>query len=334
MAKKFRILSIDGGGLRGIIPVIILEELERITGKPIHEMFDLVAGTSTGGLIACALVKPTSIKDIKEVYTKKSKIIFPKENFFKNILRKINKLWSPEFNNDGLLNVVNSVVGSARMLDCKKPLFVTAYEVNNNEASFFKTRHAIDDKNNINMSDSNTLLSDICMATSAAPTYLPAWKKFFNLKDRTYVDGGMFMNNPSVGAIIEASKYHAHPTYNRPDMKFEDICVLSLGTGIYSDTTFKTSAEKGGELNWIRSAVDLMLQSSNHTVAYQAEELLEEGQYLRLNVNIDDKKYTDIADSSDDTITYWQHLVNKQIISDVIIMKKINDFIIKSELTK
>jgi patatin-like phospholipase/acyl hydrolase len=169
--RKFNILSLDGGGLRGIIPVLILREIEKRTGKRIHELFDLIAGTSTGGMIACGLVasdaqkKPLlTIDQILSIYTEHGKDIFPIRGTLAKMFHAVTALKRPEYSPEGLNKVLDNLFGPHRLTDCLKPVFIPSYDLNNNEAIFFKSRHAALDP------ASDALLTDVCRATSAAPT--------------------------------------------------------------------------------------------------------------------------------------------------------------------
>src|ERR1700722_11878591 len=177
---KFRILSIDGGGLRGLIPVMILKNIEELTGKKIYELFDLVAGTSTGGLIACATMladenrsKPRyDLSYIEKIFTEKGSIIF------NNPKKKIGNFFRAKYKPKALQNELTSIFkdldGSsgkpAMLADLLVPVIIPAYDLKRNKPVIFKTRHA---RQNHKM---NATLYDICLATSAAPTYFPVHK--------------------------------------------------------------------------------------------------------------------------------------------------------------
>ncbi len=334
MAKKFKILSIDGGGLRGVIPIIILQELERrMKGKRIQDMFDLFAGTSTGGLISSALAvgdgnnKPVyNLEQILTIYTERGKEIFPKKGWIGNFFNSVSSLKNPTFKADGLDKVLRDMVDHKRIMNCTKPIFITAYDVFNNEAVFFKSRQAA------MAPECNIELYEVCRATSAGPTYLPAYDGNYWGKKRTYIDGGVFMNNPSVGAIVEVSRFHTDPIYNRPDLHFEDICVLSLGTGHYAADMTRKKPESWGALDWVKPISDVMMQGVNQATSYEADELLENGQYLRMSINIHDSKRADMAYSSDETRDYLIAETKNQVLNNSVLMKQLDDFILKAEL--
>ena len=337
---KFRILSIDGGGLRGIIPVLILQELEKRTGKRLYEMFDMVAGTSTGGLIAAGAFvgqngKPVyTLDQIADVYIKRGKEIFPDKGPLGDIFTDIKALKEPRFSPDGLSNVLKDLVKDYRLSDCLIPVLAPSYDLETNQPCIFKSRNIVED---------NALLYTLCRATSAAPTYLPAFECIYKGVHRTCIDGGVYMNNPSVAAIVEISKYKNDPYYkaalpNFPggveNVQFEDICVLSLGTGHYTDNIVKKKVENWGMLGWAPAIADVMMQGVNQASCYECDELLEPGSNLRLSVEIDNSKYADMTDSTDQCREYLTNLVKRDIFGDAEIMKSLDVFIKHAELVR
>lgn len=328
MAQKFRILSIDGGGLRGIIPVLILKEIERRSGKRITDLFDMVAGTSTGGLIACGLTVSDDgktpkyqLSDIENIYAERGKDIFPKKNALKSLIGKISSLKNPKFSADGLQKVLEDLLGTRRMSDCMKPIFVTSYDLFNNEALLFKYRHAI------RYPENNALLVDVCRATSAAPTYLPAYPFLYEHKKRICVDGGIYMNNPAMGALVEVIKYHRDAPYNRDVLKLADVSILSLGTGHYSSEIARKKVEGWGLLDWATNITDVMMQAVNQTTTYQTEEMTSTGNFIRINPAITNPDFSDMADSSQEAQDYFRELVNTQVFGNAMLMKQIDNFI-------
>jgi patatin-like phospholipase/acyl hydrolase len=329
MATKFRILSIDGGGLRGIIPVLVLQEIERRSGgRRIHELFDLFAGTSTGGLIACALAASVDDKtplltldQILAIYTEKGKDIFPQRNWLGNAVNKMVSLKRPEYDPAGLDKVLRDLLGKRRITDCIRPIFIPSYDLFNNEDVFFKSRHALTDPM------ANSELYDVCRATSAAPTYFPAYDCLYEGKRRTFIDGGMFMNNPALGAVVEVSKYHADPIYNRPELAFDDICVLSVGTGHYTPDIARKKVESWGILDWAKPVTDIMMQGMNQAVTYETEELLEDGNFMRLTLELINQNYARMDDSSPACRDYLIQETKNQILSNAALMAQLDHFI-------
>ena len=330
MKKTFRILSLDGGGLRGIIPVLLLKEIEKRTGKRIVELFDLFAGTSTGGLIVCALtvsddgkIPVYSLQEVEEIYSKRGNEIFPKKSFAGKIIKSVTSLKTPRFSAKGLDKVLNELLGSRRMTNCLKPILITSFDLYNNEALFFKSRHALA------IPGRNALLKDVCRATSAAPTYLPAYKFTFDGKTRVCVDGGVYINNPSVASLVEVTKYHMKPPYDLEEISLNDIQVLSIGTGQYTANIARKKVEKWGLLDWATSITDVMMQAVNQTASYITDELTSLDNFLRINIDIANQKYADMADSSDKTREYLISELNSQVFENTTLMRQLDSFIEK-----
>jgi len=338
--KTFRILSIDGGGLRGIIPVKILQKLEEITGKRVHEMFDLVAGTSTGGIISCASVlkgengQPKfSLADIEDIFAKKAGTIFPTARGLKRMILAAENIARPGYNPAGLQSVLEDYFDEERITDTLTPVFVSAYDLNNNRALFFKSRQALtDDKVNARM-------IDVCRATSAAPTIFPAY--IFNYDDpkfpndnptRMCIDGGVFINNPEIGAFTEASRFASYPPYNMPNVSNDDICILSLGTGHYTSLMTQKQGEDWGEIAWAPNISDVMMQAVSHTAEYQGDVLTSDDHHLRVQIAIENEKYDDLADPSPIIREYLLEEVNNQVFNNPIAMASLNKFIEDAQL--
>jgi patatin-like phospholipase/acyl hydrolase len=233
--KKFRILSIDGGGLRGVIPVTILKKVEAITGKRIFESFDLIAGTSTGGLITSAVSLRSAndpshpmytLDDIMNVYINRGKEIFPARGPLTNSIDKVKDLLEPKYGTEGIEKVFKDMVKDYRMTDALTNILVSSYDLTNNIPLFFKSRAA---KTN---PAQNALLYDICRATSAGPTYLPSYEFNYPAEgekpNRNCIDGGVFVNNPSLAALSEFSKYFKYyqPDATENDIDYKNVFVL------------------------------------------------------------------------------------------------------------
>ena len=316
--SKIRILSLDGGGLRGIIPLLILKEIERNEGRKIHELFDLITGTSTGGIIACGLTytkdgktPSLTLDQLIELYTTRGHEIFPyKTNIFSKAISGINSIFNPKFSPTGLDRLLGQYFGESTLRDMLKPTIVTSYDIKNNEVVMFKSRLS-------NVSNEyNARLKDVCRATSAAPTYLPSYEMNFKGKDRLLVDGGVYINNPAMAAVADVLK-------SRPEVEVKDIECLSLGTGIYAKSLdIKTTG--WGMADWVKPITTLMMQASAKVVSYECDEILSN--HLRLQVSINDEKKSDMADARPETTKYLVERVNSEIISNDETMEKIKNF--------
>ena len=228
--NKFKILSIDGGGIRGIFPAMFLVEYEAKlkadgnTNWQVYQNFDFICGTSTGGIMAIALSLGIPAKDIYDLYYNNANKIFGDKRWFMTTLFKsshkrneLEKLIQEKFKaaNNGI---------DPRLKDCKKPTCVTIYDLQEGSASILKSQY----HDNF-VRDYHIPAYQAALATSAAPTYFNPYSSEYidlNGNDKKFhnkVDGGVFCNNPTLTAIIEVQK-----AFNK---NLEDLCVLSIGTG-------------------------------------------------------------------------------------------------------
>ena len=315
---KYRILSLDGGGLRGVIPVLILKKIEEMTGKKIWELFDCIVGTSTGGIIAAGVTVTKNgktphldLETLYKLYTEEGSVIFPQpKNKFQKIFKDINSVFNPKYSPDGLDKLLTQYFGDLTLKNTLKPIIVTSYDLKSNQIIMFKTRNAQwhDERFNVK-------LKDVCRATSAAPTYLPSYEMKYDGKDRVLVDGGVYINNPVLAAVSDVIK--------NCDIKLSDIECLSIGTGIHSES-LGVKTEGWGLINWVKPITTIMMQASSMSVDYQSDQLLKK--HLRLQIRIDDETKTDMADSRPETTKYLVDKVQKEIFDNPDLMKQLEKF--------
>ncbi|CAL5385182.1 unnamed protein product [Camellia sinensis] len=303
------ILSIDGGGIRGIIPGTILNflesELQKLDGEDarIADYFDVIAGTSTGGLVTAMLTAPNeknrpmyAAKDIKAFYLDQCPKIFPQESYpFANATKVIRAISGPKYDGQYLHHLLKEKLGNRRLHQTLTNIVVPTFDIKRLQPTIFSTYEV---KKNPSL---DALLSDICIATSAAPTYLPA--HYFETKDflgkaRQFnlIDGGVAANNPTLVAIAEVTK-----EINRGNCDFFPIkpteygrfLVLSLGTGTSkADDKYKADeAAKWGVLGWLSNdgstpLVDVFTQASGDMVDFHISTVFQalhsENNYLRI----------------------------------------------------
>jgi patatin-like phospholipase/acyl hydrolase len=339
--SKFRILSIDGGGLRGVVPLMILKRIEELTGQPIWKSFHLIAGTSTGGLIAGALTIPDifrrgsakySIDDIMNVYRNRGAEIFPNRNPLGRFFGEINDKFRPKFNSDGIERVFRDVCGDTRLNDSLTEIMIACYDLTNNIPLFFKSRSS-----RVNLQQ-NILLYDACRATSAGPTYLPAFELTYpngsENPNRLCIDGGVFVNNPSMAALSEFSRHHYEYGYGSPDtdINFNDVFVLSVGTGTYAGRITAEQAKYKGEIFWAQNISDVMMRGVNKTTDYEMEEIMETGNYSRLTINISDEEFSEMSRSDAKASDYLVAQANRQVLDNLPLMIDLQKFLAKADL--
>lgn len=335
----FNILTLDGGGLRGIIPIRILQKVEELTGQRIHETFDMIVGTSTGGLIAACLTlrdpkDPGQVRyrlvDIADIYIHQGHHIFPIRNGLSKFLHGLATFFRPAYSPDGLDFVLKQRINGQRIKDAIRPIMISTYDLNANEPVFFKSRQAETDEG------ANARMVDICRATSAAPTYLPAYSFEYKGKKLTGIDGGVYVNNPTMAAIAEISKHGKAGYYKKKDgspVAFEDMRILSLGTGTYTGSVTDAQAVRWGKLAWIKQIIEIMMRGVNQSTDYESKEMLDPGKYLRLNVEIYDKQFADMADARPETRNHLEWAVMEQVTGNDDAITSLRSFLNRIDQT-
>ncbi|XP_057975382.1 patatin-like protein 2 [Malania oleifera] len=305
------ILSIDGGGVRGIIPATILafleSQLQELDGEDarLADYFDVVAGTSTGGLITAMLSAPAgdtdrplfSAKDIMPFYLNHCPKIFPqKRGILRGSIRKVIKsIAGPKYDGKYLRRLVREKLGETRLHETLTHVVIPSFDIKYLQPTIFSTYEA---KKTPSL---DARLADICIGTSAAPTYLPA----FHFKNcdtdgnaRTFnlIDGGVAANNPALVAMSQVTKqvFDENPYFFpiKP-MDYGRFLVISIGTGcpkIQQKYDAKMAA-KWGTLGWLLHGgstplVDVFTQASADMVDFHISVLFQalhsENNYLRI----------------------------------------------------
>lgn len=250
---SLRILSIDGGGIRGIIPLYFLAKLEENTGKRAYEMFDVIAGTSTGGMIALALsIAPA--KDVLDLYLKHGTEIFLRSR----------KLFGPKYSSKNRRSIFRDFFGNHKLSEAKVPTIVTAWEFEKDRAYHFYSTWP--NGNIFSHEHLDMLMSDAALATSAAPTYFEPEKvhpiRVDGMRSKqsyTFLDGGVFANNPSMIALNYAMTLY-------PDMNNSKVSMLSLGTG-YRRFTFNSKWSKiWPKLFWASPLFHILLTGNSTSI--------------------------------------------------------------------
>lgn len=288
-----KILSIDGGGIRGIIPAMMLAEIEKRTSKRIWEMFDLIAGTSTGGILALGLVAPDFdgkprywIEQIIEVYRCRGKEIFYEPPIESAI--KIDDLVHPKYSSRGRKEVIRDMLGRENLDRALTNILIPAYDIAQRVPVFFSNSNKRG--KSFEKVCSGFTMAEAAMATSAAPTLFEP----YCIGNRVFVDGGVFCNNPSGIAVANATA-----VANRAD-----ILLVSLGTGHLTRKYSYEQSRNWGLVNWLDPLINIMLDGTSESVAIQIEYSLQESQYYRFQVELNHAN-----DSLDDcSVTNIQNL--------------------------
>ena len=266
-----RVLSLDGGGIRGIIPALVVAHLERKMGAPASELFDLIVGTSTGGILALGLAlqdhegRPLlAAKSMAALYERHGAEIFERSLWRK--LRTAGGLFEEAYSHEALEKILHKYFGDKRMGDCGTPVMVTSYDIERRKTVFLKSWHA---------DHSELLCAEASRATSAAPTYFEPVNLQWAEQSRTLIDGGVFINSPAVSAYAEARKLF-------PD---EPIAMLSLGTGELTRSIPYDEARTWGSALWVMSLLDCMFDGASKAADHQMRLFLGD-HYLRLQTQL------------------------------------------------
>lgn len=316
--KKVRILSIDGGGIRGIIPATIIKYVEnylreKVPETSVSDHFDLIAGTSTGGILTGIYLAPEDGNRKKAKYSASDALNFYVRDGY-NIFNASKvpawkRLWglgnatvhSPK----NLERILRERFGDLKMSELRKPCLITTYNMNT-KSSFFFTRTEDTAKREF-------LLRDVLRSTSAAPTFFPP-AKIKNIApdgderlaaNMINLDGGVFANNPTMCAYAEARNTDFKARNNKePSASHMYILSLGAGGGGFSLTN-KEKSNKWNLLKWAKSIPEIMIDGSVDTVAFQMKEICktlqpnDPGDYLRIDIPTEYRHYaTDMSDAS------------------------------------
>ena len=266
MAAGVRVLSIDGGGIRGIIPGLVLADLERRSGRRVFELFDLIAGTSTGGILACALSAPDPLPAAEAVllYEQEGPDIFDRSIWQR--ARSADGLLDEKYDARALVSALERFLSDKRLSETVPDLIVPTYDTTVPGPHFFKTRDARESP------ESDVLLSQVAKATSSAPTYFEPAK----IGDRSLIDGGVFAVNPAMCAYAEVLRHAAGA----------DVTLLSLGTGEHTRRRPWKEIKDWGLAEWARPILEVVFDGISDVVDYQLRHALGDGRYWRLQVEL------------------------------------------------
>jgi patatin-like phospholipase/acyl hydrolase len=332
MSKLIKILSIDGGGIRGIIPAKVLSYIEEKTDQRICQMFDLICGTSTGGILALGLTKPDPndrtqphyrAEDLIKIYEEKGQTIFSR-----NIWQKIHSAWNltdEKYDSLGIESVLWDYFKDVFLSEALTELLIPSYEIENRDCFFFKTSLA-----KVKRQTHDFLMRQVARSTSAAPTYFEPCRMAAEHdpddpsdpnKTKPYwalIDGGVFANNPAMCGFAEALSIYGPG---------QDYLVVSLGTGQLTRPIPYDSARDWGLAGWAQNIISVIFDGVQDTVHYQLKQLLPSAdgtkkRYYRFQVELD-MGMDDMDDASETNLFALQHKADELIAQETKALGKL-----------
>lgn len=308
-SSDFKILSLDGGGIKGLYAAKLLAQIEEKEGNLIGEYFDMICGTSTGGLLALGITRGIPCKEIARFYEEHGPLIFPYENWLQRKLRSFTQAFlGTKYDNKRLRMALKELLGDYQtMKDANHLMCIPSFNITKGRPSVFKKPFGHYHR------DGRFTMMDVALATSAAPTYLPS----VEIEGDQFIDGGIFNNNPSMIAYTEAMDHFIGTDRENvhSDLDYNSISLLSIGlpSQPIGEKPFLTT--KRSFIKWKQKLINAAMTGSDYITDYQVKKLVElgGGYYYRLDpqpLSTDQLRYLDMDNTSISSIklliTYGQ----------------------------
>lgn len=279
ITTDFKILSLDGGGIKGLYAAKLLAQIEEKTGKLVGEYFDMICGTSTGGLLALGITNHIPCQTIAEFYMRHGPLIFPRGNWFQRKLRIVSQIGlGTKYDNLKLKESLKELLGELKtMQDANHLICIPSFNITKGRPSVFKKPFGLYHR------DGRYTMMDVALATSAAPTYLPAFK----IEGDQFIDGGIYNNNPSMIGYTEAMDHFVgmDKPFVSKEILYESVSMLSIGLpGQPIGEKPKINSTRSF-LRWRDKLVGTAMSGSDYITQYQVKKLIEigNGNYYRLD---------------------------------------------------
>ncbi|MCK7595179.1 CBASS cGAMP-activated phospholipase [Pseudomarimonas salicorniae] len=267
----FRVLSLAGGGFLGLYTATVLAELEAWNGAPLGRRFDLIAGTSVGGILALALAFEIPMANVVQIFIQRGQQIFSSRGLPASRMGRLfdltRQVMGPKYTGNALHKALRAELGERTLADAVRPVVIPAVDVSRSLTKVFKTPHAHGSRG-----DAHLRAMDVAMATSAAPAFFPSVK----IEGRLYADGGLFAVAPDQVALHEAEHFLG--------IVPRQVRMLSIGTataGYQPETEVEASDGAVGWLDEGRLLLTLISVQQQHVQAMMEDRLGK--RYLRLD---------------------------------------------------
>lgn len=253
---RFRILSLDGGGIRGAFSASVLSTLEKETGRAVVDHFDLITGTSTGGIIALGLALGLPASAIRDFYRDKGLDIFPGTGLVQRTRDKVRHLFTPKRSHEALEAALRSVFKNMRLGEARCRLVIPTYDAVGGRIYLLKTAH-----HERFTGEYQASAVEWALATSAAPTYFAA-SDLAQHPGSSYVDGGVWANCPVMVGVVEAVHFLG--------VSLDQIDVLSVGT-VGEPFSVSPGRRRAGVIRWSTSLIELLMRGQAEAALAQAQ---------------------------------------------------------------
>jgi uncharacterized protein len=287
--EKFKILALDGGGIRGVVTARILQSIQEQIGQPLNQYFDLIAGTSTGSILAAGIVLGKKPQQLVDIYKSRGKEIFHASWLRKNITRFV---FGSKYSNVGLIRVLKEYLSDELSLSeasnkSKAELLILAYDTLYRNTTFFTSRSPEQ-----NRWFNQMKLWEVCASSASAPTFFPPYEfRWIDPNDPQktewkfpHVDGGVSANCPALSALTYAT--------NVRNVNIENISVLSIGTGRTTQPLEYQQISKWGTAIWGLHVSDVFMGGQLQLATDLCQEIIQtanpEG-YIRLQFNLNER---------------------------------------------
>lgn len=278
--KPFKILSIDGGGIKGLYSASVIARLEEKTGKKSADCFDMICGTSTGGLIALGLASGHSAEDLQNLYYKKGNSIFPTYEYRlpRWLQRTVIHFFTQtfffgKFSNKNLKKVLVDTFGETRLGDLDNLVCIPSFNLTSGMPRMFKFPH----KEGGFYTDKEIPLVDAALATTAAPTFFP----IHEYDDTLYIDGGVWANNPSMCGLLEAIDHFIDGE------NYTHVEMLSIGSISKSNSWTSKVRKRRSFIGWksrlIETSMDGQAYFTHFFLKKAIRKIDEKSKYVRIS---------------------------------------------------